>query len=55
MSLFSLNDLGRYVEGEGELMMMGWFIPGVYLAVMFLAPLYSNLNAEKAVPERVTG
>jgi len=34
---------------------MGWFIPGVYLAVMFLAPLFTNLNAEKAVPERVTG
>lgn len=55
MGLFSLNDFARYVEGSGELIMMGWFIPGIYLAVMFLAPLYTNLNAEKAVPERVTG
>jgi len=55
MVLFSLNDFARHVDGSGELIMMGWFIPGVYLAVMFLAPLYTNLNAEKAVPERVTG
>lgn len=55
MGLFSLNDFARHVEGSGELIMMGWFIPGIYLAVMFLAPLYTNLNAEKAVPERVTG
>ena len=55
MGLFSLNDFARHVEGSGELIMMGWFIPGVYLAVMFLAPLFTNLNAEKAVPERVTG
>jgi len=55
MGLFSLNDFSRHVEGSGELIMMGWFIPGIYLAVMFLAPLYTNLNAEKAVPERVTG
>ncbi|MDH5601167.1 MAG: cytochrome bc complex cytochrome b subunit [Gammaproteobacteria bacterium] len=55
MALFSLNDFARHVEGAGELIMMGWFIPGIYLAVMFLAPLYTNLNAEKAVPERVTG
>lgn len=55
MALFSLNDFARYVEGTGELMMIGWLIPAIYLAVMFLAPLYTNLNAEKAVPERVTG
>lgn len=55
MGLFSLNDFARYIEGSGELIMMGWFIPGIYLAVMFLAPLYTNLNAEKTVPERVTG
>jgi ubiquinol-cytochrome c reductase cytochrome b subunit len=55
MALFSLNDFARYVEGSGELILYGWLIPAVYLAVMFLAPLYSNLNAEKTVPERVTG
>ena len=55
MALFSANDLFRYIEGTGELIIMGWFIPGIYLAVMFLAPLFTNLNAEKAVPERVTG
>jgi len=55
VGLFSLNDFARHVEGSGELIMMGWLIPAVYLAVMFLAPLYTNLNAEKAVPERVTG
>jgi ubiquinol-cytochrome c reductase cytochrome b subunit len=55
IALFSLNDFSRYVEGTGDLMAKGWFIPAVYLAFMFLAPLYTNLNAEKAVPERVTG
>lgn len=55
VGLFSLNDFARYVEGTGDLMAKGWFIPAVYLAFMFLAPLYTNLNAEKAVPERVTG
>jgi hypothetical protein len=55
VGLFSLNDFARYVEGSGELMMIGWLIPAIYLAVMFLAPLYTNLNAEKVVPERVTG
>ena len=55
MALFSLNDYSRHVEGSESLIAMGWVIPAIYLAVMFLAPLYSNLNAEKTVPERVTG
>ena len=27
MALFSLNDFARYIEGSGELIMMGWLIP----------------------------
>lgn len=55
IALFSLNDFSRVVEETQTLVLLGALIPAAYLAVMLLAPLYSNLNAEKAVPERVTG
>lgn len=55
IALFSLNDISRVIEETQTLVLLGALIPAAYLAVMLLAPLYSNLNAEKAVPERVTG
>ena len=55
IGLFSLNDISRVTADTKQLVLMGALIPAIYLVVMLLAPIYTNLNKEKAVPERVTG
>lgn len=58
VGLYSIHDLVR-LSGASDaistLIMVSWLIPTGYLAFMLLAPLYTNLNQEKQVPERVTG
>ncbi len=49
----TLYDL-LFRQDTSGLMMYTWFLPVVYLAVTILGPIFSNLNAEKPVPERVT-
>jgi len=55
IGLFTLNDISRVTADTQNLVLIGALIPGIYLIVMLLAPIYTRLNAEKAVPERVTG
>jgi ubiquinol-cytochrome c reductase cytochrome b subunit len=52
--IYTLYDLLRMGGGDPALIMQGWLIPTVYLAVCLLLPLYTRLNQEKPVPERVT-
>jgi ubiquinol-cytochrome c reductase cytochrome b subunit len=54
VGLYSIYDLVRITEANMELVLSGWLIPTGYLAIMLLMPLYTNLNQEKPVPERVT-
>jgi len=58
VALYSIYDLVRLSGANEEitkLITISWLIPTGYLAFMLLAPLYTNLNQEKQVPERVTG
>lgn len=57
VALISIHDMTRYSglsdEGQGYALAM-WFVPAVYMAVMSLLPVFTKLNTEKPVPERVT-
>jgi ubiquinol-cytochrome c reductase cytochrome b subunit len=57
MGLITLYDLARY-SGLGEeakaFVQPSWLIPGIYMAAMTLLPIFTRLNVEKPVPERVT-
>ncbi len=55
IALYTIYDLVRVDAKTAQLVWMSWLIPSTYLAVMLLAPLYTNLNQEKQVPARVTG
>ena len=54
VGIYSVHDVVRISEGNMGLVTSGWFIPTGYLAIMLLAPLFTNLNQEKPVPERLT-
>lgn len=53
LGAISFYDLVRFDADNGGLILAGWLIPAVYLAVMLLLPMFTNLNAEQQVPERV--
>jgi ubiquinol-cytochrome c reductase cytochrome b subunit len=52
--LISFYDLSRVDADKAMLVFGAWLIPAVYLAVMLVLPIFTNLNAEQPVPERVT-
>jgi ubiquinol-cytochrome c reductase cytochrome b subunit len=52
--IYTLYDLLRMGGGDPALIMQGWLLPTLYLGVCLLLPLYTRLNQEKPVPERVT-
>jgi len=54
VGIYSLYDLVRISEGNMGLVTSSWLIPTGYMAIMLLAPLFTNLNQEKPVPERLT-
>lgn len=54
VGLYSIYDLVRIGEGNMSLVLSSWLIPTAYLAFMLLSPIFTNLNQEKPVPERVT-
>ena len=54
LGLITLYDLVRFDADSAALIFGSWLIPAVYLCVMLLLPMVSNLDAEQAVPERVT-
>jgi len=54
VGIYSLNDVARINEGNMGLVTISWLIPTGYMAIMLLAPLFTNLNQEKPVPERLT-
>jgi hypothetical protein len=41
----------RYSPDTALLMLTGFLIPVTYLAVMLLAPLFTNLSEDKPVPQ----
>jgi ubiquinol-cytochrome c reductase cytochrome b subunit len=49
----TLYDYSRYSEGTLGLVVGTWFIPVIYLAVMILLPLFTNLGRDRPVPERL--
>ena len=44
----------RYDEAKASLMMTSALVPLVYFLFFFFAPVLTNLNQSKPVPERVT-
>ena len=52
--LLLVIDAVRYDEAKGGLMLTSMIIPAVYLVFFFFAPVFSNLNQSRSVPERVT-
>jgi len=54
VGLYSIYDLVRIGGDNMDLVLSSWLIPTVYLAFMLLTPMFTNLNQEKPVPERVT-
>ena len=54
VGLYSIYDLARVGEDNMGLVLSSWLIPTGYLAFMLLTPIFTNLNQEKPVPERVT-
>jgi ubiquinol-cytochrome c reductase cytochrome b subunit len=47
-------DAIRYDEAKSGLMMVSALLPLIYFVFFLLAPVFSNLNASRPVPERVT-
>jgi len=54
LGIVTIYDLTRVSAENQPLVFSGWFIPAAYIVVMFLLPVFTNLDEEKVVPERVT-
>lgn len=54
MGAVVLYDLVRLGTTDASIVITGLIIPGVFLVIAMLAPVFTKLNEEKAVPERVT-
>ncbi len=54
VGLYTIYDYLRLETREVQLIMMSWLIPTGYLALCLLGPLFTRLNEEKPVPDRVT-
>ncbi|MEA3412733.1 MAG: cytochrome bc complex cytochrome b subunit [Pseudomonadota bacterium] len=54
LGIVTLYDLSRVNPETQSLVLYGWFIPAAYIFVMFLLPVFTSLDEEKVVPERVT-
>ena len=48
-------DAIRFDAAKGGMMAVSAIIPFAYLAFFLFAPVFSNLNQSRPVPERVTG
>ena len=53
IALITLYDWARVVPDTETLVMAGWFIPAVYLFIMFIFPVVTILAEDKNEPERV--
>ena len=47
-------DVIRFDEAKSGLMFTSALIPAIYLVFFLFAPVFSNLNQSRPVPERVT-
>ncbi|MDD3517259.1 MAG: cytochrome bc complex cytochrome b subunit [Chromatiales bacterium] len=52
--LYTIYDLARLSTGSPGLIFGSWLMPTAYLVICLLLPLYTKLNEDKPVPERVT-
>jgi hypothetical protein len=52
--LIAVYDLSRISSDNYTMVLVGLASVVLFLVFMTLSPLYSNLNKEKEVPERVT-
>lgn len=53
--LISIYDISRISADNYSIVLIGLISVIIFVAFMTLSPLYSNLNKEKEVPDRVTG
>ena len=54
MALISFYDLMRIGGSMEGLVLMGWFIPLIYLVVMLISPTFTMLAEDKREPEKLT-
>ncbi|MCP4410318.1 MAG: cytochrome bc complex cytochrome b subunit [Gammaproteobacteria bacterium] len=54
LALVSMYDMTRIDAGKLNLILSAWLMPAVYLFLMLVLPVFTKLNAEQPVPERVT-
>lgn len=54
IGIITFYDMFRVSEDTQGMIFASWFLPAVYLAFMLLTPLYTRLNVDQPVPERVT-
>ena len=52
--LFMIYDLSRFGSVSNSYLIIGFLLVALYLIFMIISPIYSNLNKEKEVPERLT-
>ncbi|MBH32429.1 MAG: cytochrome b [Gammaproteobacteria bacterium] len=52
--LFMVYDLSRFGSVSNSYLIIGFLLVALYLIFMIISPIYSNLNKEKEVPERLT-
>lgn len=52
--LFMIYDLSRFDSVSNSYLIIGFLSVASYLIFMIVSPIYSNLNKEKEVPERLT-
>ncbi len=52
--LFMIYDLSRFDSVPNSYLIIGFLSVASYLIFMIVSPIYSNLNKEKEVPERLT-
>lgn len=54
LGVVTLYDFVRVDSDSLSMVATSWLIPAIYLVVMLLVPIVTDLDAEKPVPERVT-
>jgi ubiquinol-cytochrome c reductase cytochrome b subunit len=54
LGIITLYDFMRVNEDTQVLVSIGWLLPFLFLAFMFLLPMFTNINEDRIVPERIT-
>ena len=54
LALITFYDYTRMTEDTVHLVLMGWAIPALYLLIMLIVPVYTTLDEDRPVPDRIT-